>query len=280
MKKHLVIIDPQNDFMDYGALPVAGGNDDMDRLSVRIDDVGDQYDEIHVTLDSHQTCDGRSPVFWRNRKGDHPVPTNLGGGMITKQDILSGTWSPIGSNLKPKILGGKSVKEFMVVCAEEREAAGIPGIEIWSPHCLIGTPGQAVQANLRSSLCRWEEKFLATINWWVKGANPYTEHYGALMANVPIPADPGTGLNTRFIQVLNDADVIDLAGEAGSHCLLTTVNQIADSIGKDNIKKLRLLIDCTSPIAAAPGADFPEIFRSWVATMQREGMTVIKSTDL
>ena len=66
-KVHLVIIDPQNDFMDspQSALPVAGANADMDRLAEFIRTNGKKLEDIHVTLDSHQVVDIAHPAWWR-----------------------------------------------------------------------------------------------------------------------------------------------------------------------------------------------------------------------
>jgi nicotinamidase-related amidase len=250
----------------------------MIRVANLIDRIGYKLDDIHVTLDSHYAMDGRHPEFWTNSSGTNPIPTNLGGGLISSTDIESGKWRPIGGNSKPKVLGGMSVTEFMIKCAKHRESEGVPGLEIWSPHCLIGSTGQSVQSDLYNSLLKWERTYKATINYVVKGTNVFTEHYGALCSNDPIPADPSTGLNTRFIQALDTFGVIYLAGEAASHCVLTTVTQVADNIG--DISKLVLLTDCTSPIPAVPGADFPAIYEAWKSGMVARGMKCAKSTDI
>ena len=58
-KAHLLLIDPQNDFMDIqgATLPVTGANDDMKRVAAFIDRLGSKLFDIHVTLDSHHVCD-------------------------------------------------------------------------------------------------------------------------------------------------------------------------------------------------------------------------------
>lgn len=64
MKVHLVIIDPQIDFMDSkgSALPVPGANADMNRLAAMIGRVGNKLEDIHVTLDSHRIIDIAHPA--------------------------------------------------------------------------------------------------------------------------------------------------------------------------------------------------------------------------
>ena len=71
LKIHLLVIDPQKDFMDDSdsALPVSGANEDMNRLADMIDRIGDKIADIHVTLDSHQVIDVGHSGFWRNQTG-------------------------------------------------------------------------------------------------------------------------------------------------------------------------------------------------------------------
>ena len=52
MKKALVIVDPQNDFIT-GTLPVSGAKEKMQKLAAYIKEKGNTYDYIYVTLDSH-----------------------------------------------------------------------------------------------------------------------------------------------------------------------------------------------------------------------------------
>lgn len=52
MKNILLIVDPQNDFIS-GSLAVAGADEKMLKLSKYIEDKGNEYCAIYVTLDSH-----------------------------------------------------------------------------------------------------------------------------------------------------------------------------------------------------------------------------------
>jgi len=168
----------------------------------------------------------------------------------------------------------------MIKCAEARAAKGVPGLEIWPEHCVIGSKGHAIQPDLLEAILEWERLEGANIDYVVKGSNPYTEHYGGLQAEIVIPADPSTGLNTGLIQTLQNADIVAVAGEALSHCVLTTFTQILDSLGAAHLKKLVILTDCTSPVGAVPGGpDFPLIGKNWLGEMKRLGVTLMDSTD-
>ena len=277
MKIHLVIIDPQRDFMDSpdSALPVTGANDDMSRLATFIGRVGRKFEDIHVTLDSHRIIDIAHPAMWQNQDGQPPSPFTI----ISAEDIRSKLWLPRNANAKPQDLDGKTIGEYARWYAEQLEANAKYPLMIWPPHCLIGTPGHNVHPELMASLLDWEAKRFASVDFVTKGTNVWTEHYGALQAEVPMASDPDSGLKTQFLEILASADIVVVAGEALSHCVKSTVTQIADNIGVEHVKKFYILTDCTSPVAQPPGGpDFPAIAQAWLKEMEGRGMTLTTST--
>jgi nicotinamidase/pyrazinamidase len=267
-KIRLLVIDPQNDFCDgpaNGALPVPGAYDDMTRLSRLIKRIGNKIDDISVTLDSHRTIDVAHSPFWVDSKGRPPAPFT----MITHADVESGIWTP----------RNPAWRKRMLAYTQQLQANGKYVLLIWPTHCLIGSPGHAIHPDLFGALRGWEETEFATVNYVTKGSNLFTEHYSAVAAEVPDPEDPSTLLNVDLIDSLRDSDVILLAGEALSHCLLSTVQDIADNIGDEHVRKFVLLTDCTSPVQPAPGTpDFPAIAQAWITKMRARGMTTSTST--
>lgn len=283
LRIHLLIIDPQNDFMglDDGApfsvtltngtthtatLPVKGSVTDMQRVATLITRIGKRIDDIHVTLDSHRVVDVAHPAFWQDSKGHPPNPFSL----IRHDDLLAGIWTPRNPAFRKRMLS----------YTKTLEAQGKYLLLIWPEHCLIGTWGHNVQADLMAALQAWERTELANVDFVVKGTNAFTEHYGGLQAEVPDPEDPSTQLNMDLITILQDTDIVAIAGEASSHCVRETVSQVAANIGDDHVKKIHLLVDCMSPVPAAPGTpDFPAIAEAFLKEMKAKGMTLTKSTE-
>jgi len=264
----LVVIDPQNDFMDISgaALPVPGANEDMKRVAKMVERCGRKLSDIHVTLDSHRLVDIAHPAWWMDGRGKSPEPFTL----ITAADIAKGVWTTRDPKTRARSLD----------YAKKLEATGKYTPCIWPVHCLIGTWGHNVQSDLNTALQNWSEKEFMMVDYVTKGSNPWTEHYGALQAEVPDPTDPGTALNTDFLATLAQADVIALAGEALSHCVMATVNQIADNIGDEHIKKFHILTDCSSPVPAIPNVvDFPAIAAAWLKSMEKRGMHLTTSRE-
>ncbi len=261
MHVELLIIDPQVDFCDpQGALSVAGADADMGRLARMVRRVTPKLNDIHVTLDSHHLVDIAHPIFWQDEAGRHPAPFTI----LSAADVQAGRWTTTKPGMHRRALA----------YVEALEKNGRYPLCIWPPHCLIGSAGHAVVPELFAALQEWEQRF-ALVDYVTKGSNIWTEHYSAIQADVPDPADPSTQINTALIQSLLRADLIAVAGEAGSHCLANTVRDIADNFGDDRyVSKIVLLTDATSPVTGfAPFQD------DFVRDMTRRGMRLSTTTD-
>ena len=268
-KIRLLVIDPQMDFLDGpadGPLAVPGAWNDMVRLAAMVDRLGSRIDDIDVTLDSHRTIGIADPVWWVDSAGNSPAPFT----MITSADVLAGTWTARNPGWRQRSLD----------YVRKLEANGKYVLIAWPTHCRIGSPGHAVQPDLYAAITRWERREFATANYVTKGSNPFTEHYSAVAAEVPDPEDPSTLLNGGLIDALRDSDLILIAGEALSHCVKSTVTDIADNIGAEHVRKFVFLSDCSSPVPALPGGpDFPALGQAFIRDMQARGMKVSTSMD-
>lgn len=258
----LLIIDPQVDFCDptKGALYVPGAEHDMKRLTAMIRRLSNKLDDIHVTLDSHHFVHIAHPIFWKDSRGQHPPAFTS----ISRTDVEEGVWTPTVPGLYRRAL------DYVL----KLEQNGRYGLTIWPPHCLIGSPGHTVFPELFAALTEWEQRF-AFVDYVTKGSNILTEHYSAVQADVPDPADAATQINTRLIQTLENADMIAIAGEARTHCLANTVRDIANNFGSDSfVSKLMLLTDAASDI---PG--FETHAQSFMNEMVGRGMQLSTTTE-
>lgn len=280
-KIEMLIIDPQYDFIDVPsdfqsvsinamtnetekvepALPVTGSWQDSLKLAKFINKFGGNIGQIRVTLDTHQQYDIAHPLFWLDQNNQQPKPFTT----ITSKDILNGVWRPIDD----------SKKDYVIEYTKELEAQGLYELFIWPPHCLIGTDGYKVIQPIMKELMNWEQKYIGRVSYVSKGHNPYTEHYGAFKSEVTMDNDPTTSLNLKLIKIIEQSDYVFLSGQALSHCVASTVRQLVDNFGSDNIKKLVLLVDTSSPVTGFEknGADFVEEMRS-------KGMIIAKTTDV
>lgn len=260
-KIDIVGIDPQNDFMDDGSLPVPGARADMDRLAAMVAKHSRKINDIHITLDSHRGLDISHAAFWVGSGGAQPAPFS----QITHDSVKNGIWTP-------RI---PALRQHALDYTAHLEKGGKYVHTVWPTHCLIGSEGHAVESKLFESINNWASDSVGLIDFVVKGSDYRVEHFGALEAEMPMADNPETSLNVGFLTTLQDADIILIAGEALSHCVRATIQQIVDNIGDEHIKKIHLLKDCSTSIPAIPNVvDFPALTEAWLKQMTRKGLVI------
>jgi nicotinamidase-related amidase len=272
----LLIIDPQNDFCDLPeawrpfdpvggqrlapALPVAGAHADMQRLAAFVRAAATRLDGITVTLDSHHRLDIAHPGFWSAGDGAAVEPFTP----ISAAQVRAGAFHPRDRLALPRALA----------YLDTLEARGRYTLMVWPVHCEIGSWGHAVHADVHAAYAAWEEQLGASVAKVLKGSNPWTEHYSALMAEVPDDADPGTQLNHGLLAALDRADLLLVAGEAGSHCVRATSEHLVDNWPGGRPQRLMLLTDCMSPV---PGFEAEQ--GAFLAAMRAKGVQLGSSTE-
>ena len=272
MNIQLVLIDPQEDFCNpQGALYVTGADQDSIRTAALIKRLDNKISQIQVTLDSHHQLHIAHPMFWRYvGSGQQPSPFTQ---IKKKNGSLYGFEFSTGEE-KEITTVNPGFFAYAMSYVESLEQNGRYILCIWPPHCLIGTPGHNIHEPLRDELLRWERDNIKIINKITKGSNPKTEHYSAVMADVPDSSDPSTQLNTSLINMAQHADIIIIAGQALSHCVANTITDIANNFGEENISKFALMTDCCSNV---PG--FEHLGDAFVTDMTARGMKSYLSTD-
>lgn len=272
---HLLVIDPQNDFCDLPAdwlpaghapsLPVPGAHQDMLRVAQLIRDGGAGLTSISITLDAHHRYDIAHPTFWRTGDGAPVAPFT----QISAEALREGRYLPAAPG------AGQRAQAYL----DALEQAGRYQLMVWPVHCEIGSCGQNVHGAVRAAYNEWEVAQLQVVAKLAKGSNPWTEHYSAVMAEVPDPQDPATQQNTAFLDTLLPAQQIYVCGEAGSHCVKASTEHIADYLtqqqGAHAVRKLVLLTDCMSPVTG-----FEEQQRNFLAAMQARGARLATAAEV
>lgn len=233
----LLIIDPQNDFMDLAqaALPVPGAQADMQRLAHFIDTLSDQIDAIVVTLDSHAGYGIERTTFWVQADGAPVAPFTA----ITAADAKAGRFRPRDARCAHEALA----------YLQALQAGGERTLVVWPVHCVLGSWGHNIASGLADSLARWEQRRARACERVVKGQNPMTEHYSAFRAEVPRPDDPRTQLNTALLDQLGQGgDLLVVAGEAASHCVAASGRDMLAQWGAARLRNTVFLTDCMSPV--------------------------------
>lgn len=277
-KIHLVIIDPQNDFCDLPeayrpampgaagrlqspALPVPGAHADMQRIAAMIEQGGAGLSAITVTLDAHHLVDIAHPTFWH--QGDGSAVSAFT--QIRAADVREGRYLPRLTNALPRVLA----------YLEALEANGRYVHMVWPVHCEIGSWGHSVHDDARRAYNRWEEDRVAVVTKVLKGSNPWTEHYSALKAEVPLAEDVATQLNAALVNALQQADRVLITGEAGSHCVRATTEHLVENFAAADLGKLVVLTDCMSPVSG-----FEAEYAAFIEAMRQRGVQIASSADI
>ncbi len=261
----LLLVDTQVDFIHPdGALSVPGAVADTRRTIEWLYRDLDQISTIAVSLDSHTPIQIFYPTWWINDRGEHPAPFTP----IGSEDVRQGRWKPL---IEP---------DWSVDYVRRLEEQAKKVLMIWPYHTMIGTPGQAITPALYEAIAYHAGARQAQPIFLTKGSIPETEHYSILEPEVKIPGHPLGEANTAFLDMLRAYDLIYIAGQAKSHCVLETVASIARAFAQepDLMSRLRLLIDCTSSVAH-PQIDFDAIANEALAAYARQGMKLVRSDD-
>lgn len=235
MKKALVIIDPQNDFIISpqftGSLGVPGAYEDMLRIADYIEKENPTH--IIVTLDTHNVFDIAHKAWWVNSEGKNPNAFTI----ITEEDVKNGVWKASQKEFQ-------NHAEFYVNKLAEQNKYKLC---IWPDHCIEGTEGHKINPELMKSLKEWEIKNGQKVEYVYKGMNHKTEHYSALKAEVVLE-DEDTKLRKDIIDSLSQYDEIVITGEASSHCVAGTTIDLLDNISEKNREDVIVLKNCMSPV--------------------------------
>ncbi len=253
----LLLIDMQRDFCSpEGSLFVAGpgGNgavEDTRRLVPWTYRNLAAIDRVFCTLDSHTPHQIFHPAFWRDRSGRPPEPfTVISSAALCGGEFTPLAFPPIGPEL-PTDDPDWLERQCLDYC-RRLEAGGRHQLTIWPYHCLLGSSGHSLDGALHEVLTAWELLSGTSVEWWPKGSHPLTERYSALgpevvrsADGVPLDQDEAT---TRLARLL-EAETLVVAGQASSHCVRATLEDLVDRAADcDASPEIVALKDCMSPV--------------------------------
>ncbi|MEO6623795.1 MAG: cysteine hydrolase [Burkholderiaceae bacterium] len=245
----LLIIDPQNDFMDIAGatLPVPGAEADMQRVAGLVRRLQARIDDIVVTLDSHNSIGIERVTFWQLEGGGAVPPFSA----VTAANVRAGRFAPRDAHLRQGVL------EYL----DALEAGSGRTLIVWPVHCVIGSWGHNIHADLYAALADWEFARMRPSEKVLKGTHPMTEQYSAFRAEVPRADDIRTQNNaTLMARVGRGDELLLVAGEALSHCVAASGDDMLAQLDAQRLRRTVFLTDCMSPVTgfSAQGEEFLE----------------------
>jgi nicotinamidase/pyrazinamidase len=272
-KVALVIVDMQWDFVHpTGTLSVPGSQDDVSRLIEFMYTNVETISSVYASFDTHREYQIFYPTWWKYMDADErPAPFTLIG-LQNGQALDLMNKRPVVPLLDPRWTLGTYLPQL--------KAQSQKDLMIWPYHTMEGTVGHNLMPALREALTFYSTGRLSQISYLVKGTCPQVEHYGIFMPEVQYPKDPNGGINTAVLDAIAKHDLIYVAGEAKSHCVLATMKQLTSYFRTqpEVIKKIRFLVDCTSSVQH-PAVDFEALAQAELQQMAKFGVQLVKSTD-
>jgi nicotinamidase/pyrazinamidase len=260
----LLIIDMQTDFChDQGSLNVPGALGDIRRLVEFIYRHAEHLTSLICTLDSHLPFQIFHPHWWADSSGAHPAPFTL----ISAADIEAGRWRPLVA------------PEYSRQYVRQLEAQAKKVLTIWPYHVLMGGLGNALDPELWSAVMWHGLARKSQPAFWIKGTVPQTENYSAIQPEILVPDHPQGGRNGALVNALAAADYVLVAGEAESHCVLETLEDLVEAWRgqPQRLERLYVLRDCMSPVVH-PAVDFHALALEQFKRFEAQGVRFVDST--
>ncbi|WP_353932579.1 isochorismatase [Okeanomitos corallinicola TIOX110] len=238
--------------------------------------------KIIPTLDTHNTMQIFHPIFWINKDGKHPIPAATN---ITLSDIEAGIWqvNPVVANSITQ--GDYGLLEKQVFhYVKKLSLDGKYPLTVWPYHSMLGGIGHALVSSVEEAIFFHGIARQTQTQFELKGENPLTENYSILRPEVLTGFDdqPIADKNTNLIKQLLEYDAVIIAGQAKSHCVAWTIDDLLTEINQVDrtlTRKIYLLADCTSPVVVPGVVDYTEQANTAFKRFADAGMNMIKSTN-
>jgi nicotinamidase-related amidase len=282
----LLPVDVQNTFCIPGFELYVGGRsgtgavDDNRRLTEFIYRNLAMITEICPTLDTHQAIQIFHSIFLVNRKGDHPAPFTL----VSEDDIEKEVWK-FNPTLSSSL--GTTPEDahcYLLHYTRKLREAGRYNLTIWPYHAMLGGIGYALVSSVEEAVFFHTVARRQQAPFEIKGNHPLTENYSVLGPEV-LKDTEGTPIarkNDRLIERLLQFDAVVIAGQAKSHCVAWTIDDLLRDISIRNNKlaeKVYLLEDCTSPVVVPGVIDYTDEADAAFRRFAEAGMHVVRSRD-
>ncbi len=282
----LLLVDVQNTFCIPGFELFVGGRsgsgavDDSRRLSAFIYRNLHRITAIAPTMDTHQAVQIFHSIFLVDDQGRHPEPYTL----VSAADVDDGRW-----HFNPAVAAGIGLQaedgqSFLHHYTRTLAQAEKYNLTIWPYHAMLGSIGHALVPSIEEaiffhSICRFAQP-----DFQIKGDNPLTENYSVLRPEILEGADGRevAAKNQAFVRTLLDFDALIVAGQAQSHCVAWTIDDLLAEIrttDTDRAQRVYLLEDCTSPVVIPGVIDYSEAAEVAFRRFAEAGMHRVRSTE-
>ncbi len=281
----LLAVDVQNTFCIPGFELFVGGRsgtgavDDNRRLCEFVYRNLGAITQIVPSLDTHHTMQVFHAVWLVDEQGNHPAPYTL----VAAADVDSGRWRANPEVAAALGIDASHLQRHLEHYTRRLAAGGKYDLTVWPYHAMLGGIGHALASAVEEAFFFHGIARRSRPEVQAKGDNPLTEHYSMLGPEVTDGPD-GESLgarNTALVEKLLTFDAVVVAGQAKSHCVAWTIDDLLrDAEVRDRLApRTYLLEDCTSPVVVPGAVDYTDEADAAFERYAAAGMHVIRSTD-
>ncbi len=238
--------------------------------------------EIAPTMDTHTIMQIFHPFFWVDADGNNPPPM----AMISHEEVEQGKWK-VNSAIATSISKGgyEELQNYATHYVRKLSLDSKYPLTIWPYHSMLGGIGHALVSAVEEACFFHAIARKHQTNFEIKGDNPLTENYSVLKPEVTEDQSdrPIAEKNSHFIEKLLSFDAVLIAGQAKSHCVAWTIDDLLSEIQATDPKlaeKVYLLEDCTSPVVVPDVVDFTDQADAAFRRFAEAGMHLVKSSDV
>ncbi len=282
----LVAVDVQNTFClpDF-ELFVAGRSgtgavDDSGRLCEFVYRNLATITQVFPSLDTHQSMQVFHAIWLVDERGEHPAPYTI----VSARDVETGRWRMNPAVARALGLDEDYARRHLEHYTRRLAQGGKYDLTVWPYHAMLGGIGHALVPAVEEAIFFHGLARDSRPDFQVKGDAPLTEHYSMLGPEVTEGPD-GDRLgrrNTELVDKLLRFDAVVVAGQAKSHCLAWTIDDLLkdDDVRERGLaERTYLLEDCTSPVVVPGVVDYTDEADAAFARYEAAGMHCVRSTD-
>ncbi|HEX6651340.1 MAG TPA: hypothetical protein VF072_01245 [Thermoleophilaceae bacterium] len=280
----LLAVDVQNTFCIPGFELFVGGRsgtgavDDSRRLCEFVYRNLDTITQVFPSLDTHHAMQVFHAIWLVDAEGNHPQPYTL----VSPEDVEAGRWRVNEAVADALGLDAGYAARHLAHYTRALAGGGKYNLTIWPYHAILGGIGHALVSAVEEALFFHSIARYSQPDFQVKGDNPLTEHYSMLGPEVTEGPDGERlgGLNTALIERLLEFDAVVVAGQAKSHCIAWTIDDLLEdeSVRGRLAERTYLLEDCTSPVVVPGAVDYTDEANAAFERYAAAGMHVVQSS--
>jgi nicotinamidase-related amidase len=280
----LLVVDVQNTFcipdfeLFVGGRSGSGAVDDNRRLCEFVYRNLGTITQIFPSLDTHHAMQVFHAIWLVDEHGNHPAPYTL----VSADDVATGRWRVNAAVAEALGIDIDYAERHLAHYTQRLAEGGKYDLTVWPYHAMLGGIGHALVSAVEEAVFFHGIARHSRPEFQVKGDHPLTEHYSMLGPEVTEGPD-GDRLatkNTELIAKLLAFDAVFVAGQAKSHCMAWTIDDLlADDVRERLAERTYLLEDCTSPVVVPGVVDYTDEADAAFERYAAAGMHVVRSTE-